>query len=207
MYKITKHPLIQDKLTRMRKTETDSGSFRWLLKELTFLLGYEATSHLKLTDVSIDTPVSKNIKCKKLLNKITLIPILRAGLGMVDALKDLLPSAHIGHIGLYRDEQTLDIIEYYAKMPADIENTDVLLLDPMLATGKSAACAIDTIKKYNPKSITFIGIVGAPEGLEYMQRVHPDVDIYLGSLDDKLNEKGYIVPGLGDAGDRIFGTK
>lgn len=207
MHKITNHPLIKDKLTRMRKIDTDSNSFRTILKELTLLLGFEATYNMKVSEIQIETPIKKDVIGYKLKNKISLVPILRAGLGMVDAMKDLLPNADIGHIGLYRDEETLEIIQYYAKMPKNIGNTDVLLLDPMLATGHSASKAIEIIKTYNPKSITFIGIVGAPEGLKILEKQHPDVMIYLASLDEKLNEKGYIVPGLGDAGDRIFGTK
>lgn len=207
MHKIISHPLIKDKLTKMRKEETDSATFRTLLKELTLLLGFEATKSLRVSEVKITTPVSKDVTGYKLESKITLVPILRAGLGMVDAMKDLLPTAHIGHIGLYRDEGTLDIIEYYTKMPEDIKNTNVLLLDPMLATGHSGAKAIEIIKDYKPKSVTFIGIVGAPEGLAYLEKAHPDVNIYLAALDEGLDERGYIVPGLGDAGDRLFGTR
>ncbi len=201
-----KHPLIQDKLTRMRNKETNSTTFRDNLQELTTLLAYEATKDMKLIDKEIETPITKMLG-KKLENKICLVPILRAGLGMVDPLKNLIPTATIGHIGLYRDESSLDPIEYYSKMPKSIHESDVLVLDPMLATGHSCIKAIDIVKKYNPKSITYIGILASPEGLKNLELKHPDVNIYIASIDKKLNENGYIVPGLGDAGDRLFGTK
>lgn len=206
MHKILNHPLIKDKLTRMRKIETNSTMFRNNLKELTVLMAYEATKDMLLREIEIETPIQKTIGYK-IENKITLVPILRAGLGMVDAMKEVIPNASIGHIGLYRDEKSLEIIEYYQKMPKSISESDVFLLDPMLATGASASKAISIIKKFKPKSITFIGIVGVPQGLEFIEKIHPDVPIYLANLDNKLNENGYIEPGLGDAGDRIFGTK
>ncbi len=206
MYKVVDHPLIKDKLTRMRKVETVSTVFRTNLQELTTLLVYEATKGMKVRPRDIETPICKTTGWK-LENKICLVPILRAGLGMVDPIKALIPTASIGHIGLYRDEETLVPVEYYSKMPKTISDSDVLILDPMLATGHSCAKAIEIIKAYKPKSITYIGILGAPEGVEYLQKAHPDVDVYLACIDEKLNENGYIVPGLGDAGDRIFGTK
>ncbi len=207
MHTIINHPLIKDKLTRMRKKETVSTVFKKNLEELATLMAYEATKNLPIKEIDIETPVKAGAKGYKLENKITLVPILRAGLGMVDGMKSLIPTAAIGHIGLYRDESTLECVEYYYKMPANIKNSHVLLLDPMLATGNTAIKAIELIKQEQPLSITFIAIVGAPVGLEAVEKAHPDVPIYLASLDEKLNENGYIEPGLGDAGDRIFGTK
>ena len=207
MHKIINHPLIKDKLTRMRKVSTVSTVFRTNLEELTQLMVYEATKDLELNDIEIETPVVKNAKGYKLKNKICVIPILRAGIGMVDGVKSLIPTATIGHIGLYRNEETLKPVEYFKKFPKNISESDVIILDPMLATGGSVVEAVNIIKKYNPKSIKFVCIVAAPEGLEYVQKIHPDVDVYIAALDDKLNENGYITPGLGDAGDRIFGTK
>lgn len=206
MFKVVDHPLIKDKLTRMRNVDTVSTVFRNNLQELTTLLVYEATKEMKVINKEIKTPICDMVGYK-LANKICLVPILRAGLGMVDPIKNLIPTALIGHIGLYRDEETLQPVEYYSKMPKSINESDVLVLDPMLATGHSCSKAIDIIKTYNPKSITYVGILAAPEGVELLQKNHPDVDIYIASLDEKLNEDGYIVPGLGDAGDRIFGTK
>jgi len=207
MHKIINHPLIKDKLTRMRKASTVSTVFRTNLEELTQLMVYEATKDLELNEIEIETPVVKVAKGYKLKNKICLIPILRAGIGMVDGVKSLIPTATIGHIGLYRNEQTLKPVEYFKKFPKNISESDVIILDPMLATGGSVVEAVNIIKKYNPKSIKFVCIVAAPEGLKYVQEVHPEVDVYIAALDDKLNENGYITPGLGDAGDRIFGTK
>ncbi|AAF30522.1 uracil phosphoribosyltransferase [Ureaplasma parvum] len=207
MHKIINHPLIKDKLTRMRKVSTVSTVFRTNLEELTQLMVYEATKDLELNEIEIETPVVKVAKGYKLKNKICLIPILRAGIGMVDGVKSLIPTATIGHIGLYRNEQTLKPVEYFKKFPKNISESDVIILDPMLATGGSVVEAVNIIKKYNPKSIKFVCIVAAPEGLKYVQEVHPEVDVYIAALDDKLNENGYITPGLGDAGDRIFGTK
>lgn len=206
MFTVVDHPLIKDKLTRMRNKNTVSTVFRTNLHELTTLLAYEATKNMKVKEKRIETPICE-MNGYKLAHKICLIPILRAGLGMVDPIKNLIPTASIGHIGLYRDEETLEPVEYYSKFPVDISDSDVLLLDPMLATGHSCKKAIDIIKQHHPKSITYIGILAAPEGVEYLTKQHPDVDIYVASLDEKLNENGYIVPGLGDAGDRLFGTK
>ncbi len=204
---ITNHPLIQHKLTIMRKTSTSSSEFRALVSEIATLMCYEATRDLPLKEVEIETPICKTNKNILAGKKLAFVPILRAGLGMVDGVLKLVPSARVGHIGLYRDPETLKPVEYYCKLPADIHEREVIVLDPMLATGGSAVDAITQIKKRGPKSIKFMGIIGAPEGLGALRNAHPDVDIYLAALDDKLNDHGYIVPGLGDAGDRIFGTK
>ncbi len=203
---IFNHPLIKDKLTRMRKKETESTKFRDNLKEITQLMAYEVTKNFELDRIEIETPITKMLGYK-LKEKIVLIPILRAGLGMVDGLKELIPTASIGHIGIYRDEETSLPKEYYCKMPENLKNGNAIILDPMLATGGSASKAIEIIKSYNPKSISLICLVGAPEGLKVIESKHPDVNIYIAQLDEKLNDKFYIVPGLGDAGDRIFGTK
>ncbi|MFY9197966.1 MAG: uracil phosphoribosyltransferase [Acutalibacteraceae bacterium] len=203
---ITNHPLIQHKLTLLRDKNTGSKDFRTLVGEIAMLMCYEATRDLPLQEVEIETPVAlaktKVISGKKL----AFVPILRAGLGMVEGVLTLVPSAKIGHIGLYRDPKTLKPVSYYCKLPNDIEEREVIVLDPMLATGGSACDAITQIKTYNPKSIKFMGIVAAPEGLDMLTKTHPDVDVYCAALDEKLNDHGYIVPGLGDAGDRIFGT-
>lgn len=204
---ITNHPLIQHKLTLMRKTSTASNEFRALVSEIAMLMCYEATRDLPLKEIEIETPICKTNKNVLAGKKLAFVPILRAGLGMVDGVISLVPSARVGHIGLYRDPETLKPVEYYCKLPADIHEREVIVLDPMLATGGSAIDAISQIKKRGPKSIKFMGIIGAPEGLEALCEAHPDVQIYLASLDEKLNDHGYIVPGLGDAGDRIFGTK
>lgn len=204
---ITNHPLIQHKLTLMRKTCTASNEFRALVSEIAMLMCYEATRDLPLKEIEIETPICKTTKNVLAGKKLAFVPILRAGLGMVDGVLSLVPSARVGHIGLYRDPETLKPVEYYCKLPADIHEREVIVLDPMLATGGSAIDAISQIKKRGPKSIKFMGIIGAPEGLEALCKAHPDVQIYLAALDEKLNDHGYIVPGLGDAGDRIFGTK
>ena len=204
---IMDHPLIQHKLTILRNEKTGSKEFRALVSEIATLICYEATRDLPLKDTEIKTPVAV-AKTKVLAGKkLAFVPILRAGLGMVDGVLALVPSARVGHIGLYRDPETLMPVEYYCKLPADIEVREVIVLDPMLATGGSAIDAITQIKKLNPKDIKFMGIIAAPEGLAALQKAHPDVDIYVAALDDHLNDHGYIVPGLGDAGDRIFGTK
>ncbi len=204
---ITNHPLIQHKLTLMRKTSTASNEFRALVSEIAMLMCYEATRDLPLKEIEIETPICKTNKNVLAGKKLAFVPILRAGLGMVDGVLSLVPSARVGHIGLYRDPETLKPVEYYCKLPADIHEREVIVLDPMLATGGSAIDAISQIKKRGPKSIKFMGIIGAPEGLEALCEAHPDIHIYLAALDEKLNDHGYIVPGLGDAGDRIFGTK
>ncbi len=204
---IMEHPLIQHKLTFLRDEKTTSMEFRSLVSEIAMLMCYEATRDLPLEEVDTKTPVAM-AKTKVIAGKkLAFVPILRAGLGMVDGVLALVPSARVGHIGLYRDPETLTPVEYYCKLPADIEEREVIVLDPMLATGGSAIDAISQIKKRNPKDIKFMCIIAAPEGLDALKKAHPDVEIYVGALDDHLNDHGYIVPGLGDAGDRIFGTK
>lgn len=204
---VTDHPLIQHKLTLMRKKETGSKDFRQLLTEITMLMGYEVTRDLQLVDIDIETPVcetkSKVISGKKL----GIVPILRAGLGMVDGLISLMPAAKVGHLGLYRDPETLKPVEYYSKFPQDIHEREMIIVDPMLATGGSAVAAIDVLKANGAKSIKLVNLVAAPEGIAEVQKYHNDVDIYVAAIDEKLNDHGYIVPGLGDAGDRLFGTK
>ena len=201
------HPLIQHKLSVLRDERTTSKQFRELVSEIAMLMCYEATRDLTLTERDVKTPVAmahtKVIAGKKL----AFVPILRAGLGMVDGLLALVPNARVGHIGLYRDPTTLKPVEYYCKLPADIKEREVIVLDPMLATGGSAIDAITQIKQRHPKEIKFMGLIGAPEGVKALTDAHPDVEIYIGAIDEKLNDHGYIVPGLGDAGDRIFGTK
>lgn len=204
---ITDHPLIQHKLTFMRDKSTGSKGFRELVSEVAMLMCYEATRDLPLKEVQVTTPVAEATTKVISGRKLAFIPILRAGLGMVDGATKLVPAAKVGHIGLYRDPDTLQPIEYYSKLPSDITERDVIVLDPMLATGGSAIDAINIIKKSCPRNIKFMCIIASPEGLEALTKAHPDVQIYCASLDSHLNEKGYIVPGLGDAGDRIFGTK
>ena len=201
------HPLIQHKLSILRDKNTSSKDFRALVHEIAMLMCFEATRDLPLEDVEIETPICKTIAKKISGKKLAVVPILRAGLGMVDAISELIPSVRIGHIGLYRDEETLKPVEYYCKLPKDIAERDVIVVDPMLATGGSAIDAVSQIKLRNPRSIRFMGIIAAPEGIEAFTQAHPDVHVYCAALDEKLNEVGYIVPGLGDAGDRIFGTK
>ncbi len=204
---IMEHPLIQHKLTYLRDEKTTSKEFRTLVSEIAMLMCYEATRDLPLKEVETKTPVAP-AKTKVIAGKkLAFVPILRAGLGMVDGVLALVPGARVGHIGLYRHPETLKPVEYYCKLPADIEEREVIVLDPMLATGGSAIDAISQIKKRNPHQIKFMCIIAAPEGLEALKKAHLDVDIYVGALDEKLNDHGYIVPGLGDAGDRIFGTK
>lgn len=200
------HPLIQHKLTFLRDKNTGTKHFRELVNEIATLMCYEATRDLPLEDVEIETPMQKTTTKAIAGRKVAFVPILRAGLGMVDGMLNLVPSAKVGHIGLYRDHDTLKPVEYYNKLPQDIEERDVIVLDPMLATGGSAADAITIVKRSNPKSIKFLCIIAAPEGLKALTEAHPDVHIYCASVDEKLNENGYILPGLGDAGDRIFGT-
>ena len=201
------HPLIQHKLSILRNKETSSMEFRALISEISTLMCYEATRDLPLEDVEIETPICKMTAKHISGKKLAIVPILRAGLGMVEGISSLIPAARIGHIGLYRDEETLKPVEYYCKLPKDIGERDVIVVDPMLATGGSAIDAVSQIKLRNPRSIRFMGIIAAPEGIEAFTKAHPDVNVYVAALDEKLNEKGYIVPGLGDAGDRIFGTK
>ena len=196
---ITNHPLIQHKLSILRDKNTSSKDFRSLVSEIATLECYEATRDLPVQEVEIETPICKCIAHNLEGKKLAFVPILRAGLGMVDGVLSLVPSARVGHIGLYRDPETLKPVEYYCKLPVDIAERDVIVLDPMLATGGSAIDAISLIKERNPKSIKFMGIIAAPEGLAALQKAHPDVDIYCAALDEKLNEHCYIVPGLGDA--------
>lgn len=204
---ILDHPLVQHKVSLLRDKNTGTKEFKELVSEIATLLCYEATRDLPTKEVEVETPIAM-AKTRVLTGrKLALVPILRAGLGMVDGMLTLLPAAKVGHIGLYRNEETLEPVEYYCKLPSDIAERDVLVLDPMLATGGSAVDAITQIKKRGARSIKFIGIIAAPEGLARLHEAHPDVDIYVAALDEKLNENGYIVPGLGDAGDRIFGTK
>ncbi|MDE6658602.1 MAG: uracil phosphoribosyltransferase [Eubacterium sp.] len=201
------HPLIQHKLSILRDQNTSTKEFRDLVNEIAMLMIYDATRDLPLHDIDVQTPCGV-AHCKEIAGrKLAFVPILRAGLGMVEGALMLVPSARIGHIGLYRDEETLQPVEYYCKLPKDIEERDVFVVDPMLATGGSAIDAISQIKKRNPRSIKFLCIIAAPEGLEALKEAHPDVDIFAAGMDERLNENGYIVPGLGDAGDRIFGTK
>ena len=201
------HPLIQHKLTLMRQTQTSTAKFRQLLKEIGMLLAYEVTRDLPLKYEEIETPIAKmNAPMLAASKKIVIISIMRAGQGLLDSILELIPSARVGHIGLYRDPTTKMVIEYYFKVPQDIEQRDVLIVDPMLATGNSAVAAVDRLKEVNPKSIKFLCLLAAPEGIEHFHQQHPDVQIYAAAVDERLDEQGYIVPGLGDAGDRLYGT-
>ena len=204
---IMDHPLVQHKINFIRRKETGTKDFRQTIGEIAMLITYEATRELQLEDTEIETPICKaTVKMLK-GRKMAIVPILRAGLGMVDGILQMVPAARIGHIGLYRDPETLMPVEYYCKLPKDCESRDVFVVDPMLATGGSAIAAIQMLKDKGCKNIRFMCILAAPEGIKAMQEAHPDVDMYVGALDEKLNDHGYIVPGLGDAGDRIFGTK
>ncbi len=204
---VINHPMIQHKLTIMRDKETGSKDFRALLKEISLLMGYEVTRDIPLIDVDIETPLCK-MKAKMVNGrKLAIVPILRAGMGMVEGLQELVPVAKVGHIGLYRNEETHTPVVYYCKLPEDIQDRLVIVTDPMLATGGSASDALNMLKARGCKNVRLMCLVGVPEGIERVQRDHPDVDIYLAAVDDHLNENAYIVPGLGDAGDRIFGTK
>ena len=206
MLKVLEHPLITHKLTQMRKKETGTKDFRQNLDEIAGLMAYEITRDLPLEPVQIETPV-QTCNTFTLGKEIVLVPILRAGLGMVNGICNLIPTVKIAHVGLYRDEETLEPHTYFEKYPKTIDDSVVMIVDPMLATGGSAIAAIDMVKKQGAKNIRLVCLVGAPEGVRAVEEAHPEVDIYLAALDEKLNEKGYIVPGLGDAGDRIFGTK
>ena len=205
--KIFHHPLIQHKISRLRDKNTGTNEFRKLVEEIAMLEGYEALSDLPTQLVEIETPIEKCMTPMIAGRKLAIVPILRAGLGMVSGLLALTPTAKVGHIGMYRDEETHEPVEYYCKLPSPIEERTICVTDPMLATGGSAVDAINQIKKHGGKKIKFLCIIAAPEGLEKLHREHPDVQIYVGSLDRQLNENAYIMPGLGDAGDRIFGTK
>ncbi len=201
------HPLIQHKLSVIRDASTGSKEFRELVKEVSMLMAYEVTREIPLEEIEVETPITK-MKGKTIAGrKQGIIPILRAGLGMVDGFLNLLPTAKVGHIGLYRDPETLKPVEYYCKLPSDIEERDLYVVDPMLATGGSANAAISFLKARGAKSIKFVCLLGCPEGIEAIQNEHPDVDVYVAKIDEKLNDHAYIVPGLGDAGDRLFGTK
>ena len=204
---ILNHPLLQHKLTILRNKDTSTKDFRELVSEIAMLMTYEATRDLPLEDVVVETPVApgtfKTISGKKL----AIVPILRAGLGMVDGVLKMIPAARVGHIGLFRNPETLEPVKYYCKMPADIAERDVIIVDPMLATGGSASAAIGFMKEYGCKHIKLMDVLAAPEGIARIEKEHPDVDVYVAAVDDHLNDHGYIVPGLGDAGDRIFGTK
>ena len=204
---IFNHPLIHHKLAIIRNKETGTQEFRSIIGEIAALMCFEATRDMPTRDIEVETPVGI-AHCKTLAGKkVAIVPILRAGLGMVDGMLSMLPSAKVGHIGLYRDPETLAPVTYYCKMPSDISEREVIIIDPMLATGGSASAAVELMKGYGCKNIKMMNILAAPEGIALMQREHPDVDIYVAAVDDHLNEHGYIVPGLGDAGDRIFGTK
>lgn len=204
---IINHPLIQHKLTQMRQSDTGSKDFRELLEEISLLMAYEVTRDLPTEDIEIETPIAKTIGKRIAGKKLAVVPILRAGLGMMDGIRKLVPVARVGFIGLYRDPATHEPVEYYCKLPEDVDKREVIVVDPMLATGGSARDAITMLKKRGCTHVRLMCLVGVTEGVEVVQNAHPDVDIYLAALDEKLNENKYIVPGLGDAGDRIFGTK
>ncbi|MEG2420394.1 MAG: uracil phosphoribosyltransferase [Oscillospiraceae bacterium] len=207
MVHVLDHPLLQHKLSILRDEKTGSKEFREVVSEIASLMCYEATRDLSLQDVTIKTPIATGVFKQLAGKKLAIVPILRAGLGMVDGILTLIPSAKVGHIGLYRDPTTLEPVEYYCKMPSDIAERDVIVLDPMLATGGSASAAIQFLKNYDCKHIKLMNIIAAPEGIARVHKDHPDVEIYVAAVDEKLNEHSYVTPGLGDAGDRIFGTK
>ncbi len=200
------HPLIHHKLKHIRQKDTSSRQFRETISEIGSLMVYEITRNLETNEVQIETPIC-HMKAKELKQNVVIVPILRAGLGMVEGIHNLIPTARVGHIGMARNEETFEPVTYYQKFPSEMDKSFVIIVDPMLATGGSAAATIEAVKKSGAKQIVFVGIVAAPEGIETINREHPDIHMYLAALDEKLNDKGYIVPGLGDAGDRIFGTK
>ena len=206
-FQVISHPLIQHKLSILRREDTSTKDFRELVNEIAMLMGYEVSRDLPLEEVEIQTPIIKTVQKQLSGKKLAIIPILRAGIGMVDGFLSLVPAAKVGHIGMYRDEETLEPVEYLVKLPEDIDQRQIFVMDPMLATGGSAILAVDSLKKRGAANIKFVCLVAAPEGVKKLQDAHPDIDIYTASLDEKLNENGYIVPGLGDAGDRLFGTK
>lgn len=205
-FQVIDHPLIQHKLTIIRDKNTGTKYFREVVNEIARLLAYEVSREMPLEDYEIETPLVKSTQKRLAGKKVVIVPILRAGLGMVDGMLDLIPAAKVGHVGMYRDHETMEPVEYFIKMPSDLPERELLVVDPMLATGGSAVAAIDALKKRGATNIKFVCLVAAPEGIKVLQDAHPDVDIYTASLDEKLNEKGYILPGLGDAGDRLFGT-
>lgn len=204
---VLNHPVIKHKISILRDINTGSNEFRSIIKEISIILAYEATKDLDLEEYDLETPITKTTGYKLSGKKLGIVPILRAGLGMVDGVLEVFPAAKIGHIGMYRDEETLKPVEYYSKLPNDVENRDIIVVDPMLATGGSACDAIQRLKEKGCKNIKLLSIISAPEGIEKVNKDHPDVDIYVAQLDEGLNENSYIVPGLGDAGDRLFGTK
>ena len=203
---VLNHALIKHKITNIRKIETKTKDFYQNVSEIAGLMAYEISRNFPLKEVEIQTPICKTVQYE-IANEITIVPILRAGLGMVDGIRSMIPTAKVGFIGLYRDEETLEPVEYYAKFPENVASSIVLVVDPMLATGGSAIAAIEMLKRRGCKNISYVGLVGAPEGVKNLETAHPDIEIYLAALDEKLNENGYIVPGLGDCGDRLFGTK
>lgn len=205
-FQVVDHPLIQHKLTIIRDKNTGTKYFREVVNEIARLLAYEVSREMPLEDVVIETPMCESTQKRLAGKKVVLVPILRAGLGMVDGMLDLIPAARVGHVGMYRNEETMEPVEYFVKMPAGLEDRQMLVVDPMLATGGSAVAAIDALKKRGATDIKFVCLVSAPEGVKELQEHHPDVDIYTAALDEKLNEDGYILPGLGDAGDRLYGT-
>ena len=206
-FQVISHPLIQHKLSILRREDTSTKDFRELVNEIAMPMGYEVSRDLPLEEVEIQTPITKTVQKQLSGKKLAIVPILRAGIGMVDGFLSLVPAAKVGHIGMYRDEETLEPVEYLVKLPEDIDQRQIFVVDPMLATGGSAILAVDSLKKRGAANIKFVCLVAAPEGVKKLQDAHPDIDIYTASLDEKLNENGYIVPGLGDAGDRLFGTK
>ena len=206
-FQVISHPLIQHKLSILRREDTSTKDFRELVNEIAMLMGYEVSRDLPLEEVEIQTPITKTVQKQLSGKKLAIVPILSAGIGMVDGFLSLVPAAKVGHIGMYRDEETLEPVEYLVKLPEDIDQRQIFVVDPMLATGGSAILAVDSLKKRGAANIKFVCLVAAPEGVKKLQDAHPDIDIYTASLDEKLNENGYIVPGLGDAGDRLFGTK
>ena len=206
-FQVISHPLIQHKLSILRREDTSTKDFRELVNEIAMLMGYEVSRDLPLEEVEIQTPIIKTVQKQLSGKKLAIVPILRAGIGMVDGFLSLVPAAKVGHIGMYRDEETLEPVEYLVKLPEDIDQRQIFVVDPMLATGGSAILAVDSLKKRGAANNKFVCLVAAPEGVKKLQDAHPDIDIYTASLDEKLNENGYIVPGLGDAGDRLFGTK
>lgn len=206
-FEVLDHPLIQHKLTIIRNKDCGTREFREVVNEIAELMVYEVCRDMPLEDIEVETPVATAVEKRLAGKKVVVVPILRAGLGMVDGVLELLPAAKVGHIGMYRDEETLQPHEYFVKMPDHLDKREMIIVDPMLATGGSAIAAVDALKKRGAKSIRFVCLVAAPEGVKALREAHPDVDVYAAALDDHLNENGYIVPGLGDAGDRLFGTK